>query len=244
MPPVAAAAIGPAISAGGGILGGIFGKKAAKKAEAARQLAYKEAGDTVRTNTGLANDQYTNWLNNTGEDLSPYQNAGLYGLSGLTDPEQVRNFGVEDFQVDPGYQFALEQGQRGIENSAAAGGRLLSGASLKALNRFNIGQANQQYQNSFDRFNQNRAYRGQLYGGLAGMGQNAANTLGTFGGDAAGGMSNNYMNSGLNLAQLRLGQGLSAANTISQRGNLTQGMIGNTFSSLGQFGKNLGMQGS
>jgi hypothetical protein len=56
-------------------------------------------------------------------------------------------FEADDFQADPGYEFRRSEGNRGIEQSAAAGGSLNSGASLKALNRFNQDTAS----NEFDR---------------------------------------------------------------------------------------------
>ena len=246
MPPavaaVASAAAGPAISAGGGILGGIFGKKSAKKAAAAAQAAYNDARQMVSENSNLANKSLYDFYNTASENLAPYQAAGEVGTAGLLDPERFRNFSQEDFQVDPGYQFVLEQGQRGIQNSAAGGGRLISGATMKALDRFNQGTAAQQYQNSFDRFNTNRNYQAQAYGGLSAIGQNAVNTLGQFGSTAATNAAQNYMNTGLNLAKLRIGQGGATANSILQQGNISQGMIGNVFNSLGQFGANLSAQ--
>ena len=228
-------AAGAVIGIGGSVLGGLFGKKSSKKAAAAAQAAYNDARGTVSENSNLANKSLSDFYNTAEGNLSPYQGAGEFGIAGLLDPERFRNFGVEDFQVDPGYQFALEQGQRGIENSAAAGGRLISGATLKSLNRFNQGLANQQYQNSFDRFNQNRDYQMRSYGGLASMGQNAVNVLGQFGSDAATNAAQNYMNTGLNLAKLRVGQGGAMSNSILQQGQIGQNMIGNIFGSLGSF---------
>jgi hypothetical protein len=57
------------------------------------------------------------------------------------------SFGAEDFEADPGYQFRRSEGNRGIEQGAAARGSLLSGAALKELDRFNQDTAS----NEFDR---------------------------------------------------------------------------------------------
>ena len=78
---------------------------------------------------------------------------------------------LEELQKTPGYQFQLQQGQQAINNSAAAKGNLLSGASAAALNNFAQGQAGtyfqqawqngqQAYQNAFARKNQ-RFQQGQ-----------------------------------------------------------------------------------
>jgi hypothetical protein len=69
---------------------------------------------------------------------------------------------LEQLQQTPGYQFQLQQGEQAINNSAAAKGNLLSGASLAAANNYAQGQAGtyfqqawnngqQAYQNAFNR---------------------------------------------------------------------------------------------
>jgi hypothetical protein len=57
------------------------------------------------------------------------------------------SFGADDFEADLGYQFRRSEGNRGIEQGAAARGSLLSGAALKELDRFNQDTAS----NEFDR---------------------------------------------------------------------------------------------
>lgn len=56
-------------------------------------------------------------------------------------------FEAADFEADPGYEFRRSEGNRGIEQSAAARGSLQSGAALKELTRFNQDTAS----NEFDR---------------------------------------------------------------------------------------------
>lgn len=75
---------------------------------------------------------------------SAYANPKLQNL--------LADFSAKDFQEDPGYQYRLEQGNRGVENSAAAKGSQLSGATLKALGRFNQNEASNEYDKSFNRF--------------------------------------------------------------------------------------------
>lgn len=68
---------------------------------------------------------------------------------------------LDDFEVDPSYQFRKAEGAAGLEGSAAAGGSLLSGAALKSLNRYNSDLASQEYGNAWQR---DQAQKQQLFG--------------------------------------------------------------------------------
>ncbi len=67
---------------------------------------------------------------------------------------------AKGFQETPGYEFQVEQGEKGVLNNLAALGMKNSGAALKALTRFRTGVANQEYNNYLNRLS-----------GAAGMGQ-------------------------------------------------------------------------
>ena len=64
------------------------------------------------------------------------------------------------FQANPGYQFALDQGQQGLARQAAAGGRAASGGALMASQKYGQGLANQEYNNWYQNY-MNNLYRGQ-----------------------------------------------------------------------------------
>lgn len=68
-----------------------------------------------------------------------------------------------DFFNDDGYQFALDEGTKGIENSAAARGGLMSGNTLKALTKYKTGLADQFYGEAFDRYNTDRNFYENQY---------------------------------------------------------------------------------
>jgi hypothetical protein len=53
--------------------------------------------------------------------------------------------------ADPGYQFALQEGQKALERSAAARGTLRTGGTLRDLVDYGQRSAAQQYQNVYDR---------------------------------------------------------------------------------------------
>jgi hypothetical protein len=61
------------------------------------------------------------------------------------------DFDFKFSQDDPSYQFRLKEGQRALENSAAARGTLLSGATAKALQNYGQEAASQEYGNAFGR---------------------------------------------------------------------------------------------
>ena len=128
----------------------------------------KENGETV-------NPAYSSWQQSAksnyantdiGSKLSEYRNPDFgnegFGNTNIKDADSayadpklqnlLANFSKADFEEDPGYQYRLEQGNRGVENSAAAKGSQLSGATLKALARFNQNEASNEYSNVFDRF--------------------------------------------------------------------------------------------
>jgi hypothetical protein len=76
----------------------------------------------------------------------------------------LHQFGEADFQKDPGYDFRMKEGARGVENSAAARGMQLSGATLKAMTKYNQDFASNEYSKSSDRFNNDRAFASNEYG--------------------------------------------------------------------------------
>jgi len=70
--------------------------------------------------------------------------GSLAGLNGMSPTDYLRN--------TPGYQFALQQGLQGVERSAAGRGTLLTGGTLKALQQYGTGLADQTYGNAWQRF--------------------------------------------------------------------------------------------
>lgn len=109
------------------------------------------------------------WLESQGrteQDLTKnFDSAGYLAKGGKTEGDLFRNFTMADYQEDPGYQFRLDQGNKALNNSAAARGGLLSGATLKAIAEYNSGAASQEYGAAQNRFVQNQT-----------LAQNAQNT--------------------------------------------------------------------
>ena len=119
------------------------------------------ANDAARVlEQGSVDAQQT--LQGASDQFNPYYNTGVAALGRAND---VLAGDVSQFRTDPGYQFALTEGQKAVENSGAARGTVLSGKQLKALTQYGQGVADQQYNNFIDR---------NL--GVATLGFNAANS--------------------------------------------------------------------
>ena len=136
---------------------------------------------------------------NAGDLTRDFNRTGYLKNAGFTDADLARKFTNKDFQVDPGYQFRLQQGNQGIENSAAAAGGQLSGATMKALAKYNSNLGAQEYGSAFNRFQSTQ----QQAGIAVGNAQNAFNG------------NRQDLNSSLNSAFDRFGQ--NRGNLISQR---------------------------
>lgn len=103
---------------------------------------------------------------------------GLGGEAGAPDyGRYARDFSMTDFEADPGYGFRMSEGMKALERSAAARGGLLSGATLKGIQRFGQDMASQEYQNAFNRYQVNRAAQLNPLQSLMGAGQTSANVL-------------------------------------------------------------------
>lgn len=116
----------------------------------------------------------------SGVNVNPNDpNFGLY----------AQDFGMDDFQADPGYAFRLEQGMKALQNSAAAKGLLSSGNTLKGITDYGQNAASQEYMNAFNRYQINRANRINPLLSVMGSGQTAANTLTNAGSQLGQGLS-------------------------------------------------------
>jgi hypothetical protein len=118
--------------------------------------------------------------------------AGAFPGSG-TFGDLNHDFGLSDFQADPGYAFRLSEGQKALERSAASRGLSLSGAQLKGLDRYNQDFASNEFTNAYNRFENNRAGKFNRLATVAGLGQVSANQLANQGTQIAGQQGNNLI---------------------------------------------------
>ena len=85
----------------------------------------------------------------------------------------MKDFDNSMFVKDPGYDFRMSEGNKGIQGSLAAQGGLFSGAAGKALARYNQDFASNEFGKASDRYNYNRGFKYDTLSGIAGTGQRA-----------------------------------------------------------------------
>jgi hypothetical protein len=126
----------------------------------------------------------------------------------------ARDFGMSDFQQDPGYAFRLSEGQKLLDRSAAARGGLISGGALRAATRYGQDMGSQEYQNAFNRYQTNRSNQLQPLGNLMASGQSAASNQGSAAGQYGTNAGNLMMQGGQAMAAGQLGVGNTLNNAL------------------------------
>lgn len=204
----------------GGIGGAIINSKSADKAADKQSESAKEANNTMLTSEREARAYQEKLDARSYADSAPYRAVGVDALNKLAGSQ---NFTGADLASEPGYQFGLAEGNRGLTNSAAARGGLLSGAALKASTRYAQDYAGTKYNEAFsrDQTNKNRLAT------LAGIGQTAtgqsASSGAALGSNVASGMmgtasaiGNNITGAGNARASSYLAQGNAISNGLNQ----------------------------
>jgi hypothetical protein len=162
----------------------------------------------------------------------PFREAGLAGqnrllaLLGLGEDRSAADFGkyasaefgADKFKADPGYAFRMSEGMKALERSAAARGGLMSGATMKGIQRYGQDLASQEFTNAFNRYQAERTGTLNPYQALAGTAQSSANTLGQQAGALGQSLGSNIIGAGNAQAAGQIG----AANAIV--GGLGQGL--------------------
>lgn len=185
---VAAATVGSAL------IGSNAASKAAKTSAAASDRAIDLQREMFERNIELN---------------KPFREAGVNALNKLVPLTEYQNFGMDQFQADPGYAFRLSEGQKALDRQAAARGGLISGAALKAATRYGQEMGSQEFQNAFNRYGIERERRLAPLQSLAGVGQTTSQQLGA----AGTGFANTAGNIGMNQANLAGNAQMSRAST-------------------------------
>ncbi len=165
-------AIGTGTAILAGTLGaGLLGASASKSAASAQS-------DAANNAASLQQQQFQQQL----QLSEPWRKAGETALNKLIPlATEYTPFGMQQFQADPGYGFRMSEGMKALERSAAARGGLLSGATLKGIQRFGQDLGSQEYQNAFNRYQAERQARLAPLQSLAGVGQTTSQQLGQAG---------------------------------------------------------------
>jgi hypothetical protein len=133
-----------------------------------------------------------------------------------------KTFTGANLENDPGYQFGLREGNRGMTNSAAARGGLLSGAALKEASRFNQDYAGTKFNDAFNRFNANQSSQFNRLATLAGVGQTSAAQVGQQGIATGNQIAQNQIGAGNARASGYIGQSNALTGGLSQGANWWQ----------------------
>ena len=184
-------------------------------------LGKQEAAYNPYQQTGLAGqNQLMNYLG-IGADTGS-ANYGQYANAQFTPEAFAAN-------QDPGYGFRMKEGLKAVDAQAAARGGLISGAALKASQRFGQDMASQEYQNAFNRYQTSRQNTLAPYQSLQGTGM-----------QAAGGLSNAAGNYGTNAMGAYGGYGAAATNAYGNYGSAAGSAYGNlgtgTYNAVGNAG--------
>lgn len=202
------------VSAAAGLAGAAMSSSAAKSAAKTQAAAADRQAEVQR-------EMFEKQV----ELQAPFREAGLAAQNrlltylGLPGGEAGADYGLyakpftmADYQADPGYAFRMSEGMKALENSAAARGGLLSGTTLKGIQRFGQDLASQEYQNAYNRFYNTRNQMLNPLQAFLGQGQTATNALGAAAGQLGQGLAQAYGNMGQARASGYVGQ----ANAINQ----------------------------
>lgn len=209
------------------VVGGLTGSTAA---DAAKDAARIQA-EAIRSSMAYMQPFYQSGV------TAQNQLMKLLGLGGDTQAEgygsMARDFGMQDFQADPGYGFRMSEGLKALERSAAGRGGAASGAAMKGITRFGQDLASQEYQNAFNRYMANRQARLSPLQNLMGVGAGAASGL--MGGTRDVGEA---QASGIVGAANARQQGIN--NMLNLFGTSAAALSGNPMAMMGMMGRNSG----
>lgn len=213
VPAVAGATAGNALSgmlpylAAGNVASSLLGANAAQKAAELQSAA---------ANRGIDLQKYI--FDTINQQQAPYREAGYGALNQIQGqlPYLTSKFTPEDFAagIDPGYAFRLKQGQMAAQRAGNLKG--MTGNVLTGLQDYTQGLASQEYQNAFDRFQNQRKNIYNTLAGIAGIGQTGQTASNT--------AASNY---GTNVSNLLTGGASAQAAGQVGTANALSGGLGN-----------------
>jgi len=163
----------------------------------------------------------------------PFMQAGQNALNKLAPlASEYTPFGMAQFQQDPGYAFRLSEGMKTLERGAAARGGLLSGATMKGLQRYGQDMASQEYQNAFNRYGVERERRLNPLQSLAGVGQTSTQQVGGYGQNYANQANQIGMTNAANQGNLALGMGNIRASQYGTAGSALNTALNTDYNAL------------
>lgn len=154
----------------------------------------------------------------------PFYEAGVNALPGYLsgigpNGELVRGFTQADYQADPGYAFRMSEGMKALEGSAAARGGLLSGNTLRGIQRYGQDMASQEYANAYNRFRDTQGLRRNALAGVVGFAPTAAGAMTSSGQSYASGAGPQMYQQGVNTGNALIAGQQARESSYGQLGN-------------------------
>lgn len=233
------------------VAGAAIGAYATNSAADTQASAAESAANTSAGAQKYATDVQYKMFQEQQALQKPWQEAGVNALGKLTSGINSGQFGkvnpfsftAQDFAAnqDPGYAFRLTEGNRALNQSAAARGGLISGNALKAAERYGQDMGSQEFQNAYNRaltgYNANQQANTLAYNQLAGVsgtGQTSAQQIGAAGQNTANSISNLAMTNAANQGNALMAQGNARASAYQGYGSAA----GQALSGIGNYLKN------
>jgi len=133
----------------GGLLAGSY-EDAIRRAQDYYRGGMERAGGELRRHEEIGREDIQRGLEGAQQYGAPYRGAGETALQSYMGSlglggAGARQSALEAFQASPGYQFALEEGLKGVQRGLAPRGLAGSGREAKELSRYATGLAGQEY---------------------------------------------------------------------------------------------------
>lgn len=202
--------------AGAVVAGSAINAYSSNKAVKSQEQAAGNASAEAAREYDLTRADQLDLLKQQRADQQPWLDAGKSSLAQLASGTAaggnlVKPFGLSDFQADPGYDFRVSEGEKAIQRAASGRGGLYSGATLKALARFNQDTASGEYGAAYNRYNSDQSTKFNRLASIAGLGQTATNQVGQNGTNAYGTIASAGANASNNISQNLIGSGNARA---------------------------------
>lgn len=201
---------------GAGLLGAGASYLGGQAQASAMESASSESAAASNYAARLQNQQFQQ----TRKDQEPWRLAGERALQVIQQTPDFE-FTAENFNQfkDPAYDFRMQEGVNALDRSAAARGRLLSGAQDRAVTRYGSDLASQEFGNAFNRALTTRNVNLAKQQSLAGIGQSATNIVSQAGQQTAANIGNIMTQNAQTQGNLAVAGGNAMANTY---GNIAQ----------------------
>ena len=163
----------------------LFGSNNLYSQAAASQTAGLNAGYGQAQPLIQSAENTTTQYGNTA--MQPFQSAYASNSAGAQQLQNALGFGgpagtdsaLSTLQQTPGYQFALTQGEQGVDRGAAAKGMVSSGNTLNAEDQYAQGLASTTYNNYVSQLQPYLGAQNTSAAGISQAAQNTGNTLNT-----------------------------------------------------------------